>query len=97
MNISSEPYDFDSPAAVSGVLPHGAGFGKRDLGDLVGLPLPLQTGQQLLGALGMFWAASALVALARILLAWSVSVLAFFSAFCRSRLRRFSSVSRCCW
>ena len=39
-------------------------------------------------------AAWALVALARILLAWSVSTLALFSAFVRSRLRRFSSSSR---
>jgi hypothetical protein len=39
-------------------------------------------------------AACALVAFARILLAWSVSVFALFSAFIRSRLRRFSSVSR---
>ena len=27
MKISSDPYDLDSSAAVSGVLPHGAGFG----------------------------------------------------------------------
>ena len=44
--------------------------------------------------LSIDWAAWALVALARILLAWSVSVFALFSAFTRSRLRRFSSVSR---
>ena len=45
--------------------------------------------------LSIDWAACALVALARIRLAWSVSVFALFSAFIRSRLRRFSSVSRC--
>jgi hypothetical protein len=27
VKISSEPYDLDSSDAVSGVLPHGAGFG----------------------------------------------------------------------
>src|SRR5699024_12548944 len=42
----------------------------------------------------MFCAATALEALARILSAWAVSVDAFFSAFWRSRLRRFSSSSR---
>ena len=39
-------------------------------------------------------AACALVALARILLAWSMSVVALRSALARSRLRRRSSVSR---
>ncbi len=29
VKISSEPYDFDSPDAMSGVLPQGAGFGNR--------------------------------------------------------------------
>ena len=29
MNTSREPYDFDSSAALNGVLPHGAGAGKR--------------------------------------------------------------------
>jgi len=42
----------------------------------------------------MFCAATAFVALARILSAWANSWPAFFSAFARSRLRRFSSVSR---
>ena len=51
---------------------------------------------QLLGPLeASNCAACALVALARILLAWSCSASsALFSAFIRSRLRRFSSVSR---
>ena len=43
----------------------------------------------------MFCAATALVALARILSACASSVAAFFSALARSRRRRFSSVSRC--
>jgi hypothetical protein len=44
--------------------------------------------------LSIDWAAAALDALARIRFAWSVSVFALRSAFCRSRLRRRSSVSR---
>jgi hypothetical protein len=43
----------------------------------------------------MLCAADALVALARIRLAWSVSCSAFFIVFARSRRRRRSSVSRC--
>ena len=35
VKISSEPYDFDSPCAVSGVLPHGRGLGEAQLGDPV--------------------------------------------------------------
>jgi hypothetical protein len=42
----------------------------------------------------MFCAATALVALARILSAWACSAEAFFSALTRSRRRRFSSAAR---
>ena len=52
VNTSSEPYDFDSPSAVSGVLPHGAGFGNAQLGHLVLAALGLQARQQPLGTLG---------------------------------------------
>src|SRR3546814_2235583 len=31
VKISSDPYDFDRPRAMRGVLPHGAGLGKRSL------------------------------------------------------------------
>ena len=34
VKISSEPYDFDRPSAISGVLPQGAGSGKRSLATL---------------------------------------------------------------
>ena len=51
MKTSSEPYDFDSSLAVSGVLPHGAGRGELDPGDLVAPPLALEAGQHPLGAL----------------------------------------------
>ena len=97
VKISSEPYDFDRPSAVSGVLPQGAGSGKRSLATLSGDADRLEAGEQLLGAPAMFCAATVLVALARILSACELSAAAFFSALCRSRLRRFSSASRCCW
>ena len=52
VKISSEPYDFDRPSAVSGVLPQGAGSGKRSLATLSATPDLLEAGQQLVGALG---------------------------------------------
>ena len=51
VNTSSEPYDLDSSAAVSGVLPHGAGAGNLILATLVGPTLALEPGHQLLGPL----------------------------------------------
>ena len=52
VNTSSEPYDFDSSWAISGVLPQGAGVGEREPGHLVLAALGLETLQQPLGALG---------------------------------------------
>ena len=69
---------------------------ERDLGDLVGdlrsssRPASSRSARFIIDC-----AAWALVALARILLAWSISVSALLSALARSRLRRRSSVSRC--
>ena len=95
MKISSEPYDLDSPFAVSGVLPHGAGLGKRTLATLSETRTSSRPEIIFSARLIMFWAATALVALARILSAWAISAPAFFSALARSRRRRRSSVSRC--
>ncbi len=97
VKISSEPYDFDRPSAVSGVLPQGAGSGKRSLATLSEARLASSPASSLSARLAMFCAATVLVALARILSACEWSCAAFFSALARSRLRRFSSASRCCW
>ncbi len=95
VKTSREPYDFESSAAVSGVLPQGAGAGNLILATR-SARRSLSTPAIIFSArLSIDCAACALVALARILLAWSVRVLALFSALTRSRLRRFSSVSRC--
>ncbi len=34
VKISSDPYERESPSAMSGVLPHGDGFGKRSFATL---------------------------------------------------------------
>ena len=94
VNTSSEPYDFDSSAAVSGVLPHGAGAGNLIRATLSLCRSASRPAIIFSARLSIDWAAVALLALARILLAWSVRVLALVSALDRSRLRRFSSVSR---
>ncbi len=95
MKISSEPYDLDSSLAVSGVLPHGAGSGKRSLATRSCARTPSAPASSFSARLSMPCAALALVALARIFSACAVSTPAVFSALARSRLRRFSSVSRC--
>ncbi len=96
VKISSEPYDFDRPSAVSGVLPQGAGSGKRSLATLSETRTCSRPASSFSARRAMFCAATVLVALARILSACELSVAAFFSALARSRLRRFSSSSRCC-
>ena len=95
MKISSDPYDLDSPVAVSGVLPHGAGVGKRTLATLSATRTSSSPESSFSARRAMFCAATALVALARILSACAISAPAFFSALARSRRRRRSSVSRC--
>jgi hypothetical protein len=95
VKISSEPYDFDRPDAVSGVLPQDTGFGKRTFATRSEVrtssrPLSSRSARR-----AMFCAATVLVALARILSACAISAPAFFSALARSRRRRRSSVSRC--
>ncbi len=85
----------ESSAAVSGVLPQAAGAGKAIRATLSAARSPSRPAISRSARLSIDWAAWALLALARIRLAWSVSVFALFSAFMRSRLRRFSSVSRC--
>ena len=97
VKISSEPYDLDRPSAISGVLPQGAGSGKRSLATLSEARTASRPASSRSARLAMFCAATVLVALARILSACECRAAAFFSAFCRSRLRRFSSASRCCW
>ena len=52
VKISSEPYDFDRPSAVSGVLPHGAGSGKRSLATLSDCRTASRPDEQLVGAPG---------------------------------------------
>ncbi len=97
VKISSEPYDFDRPSAISGVLPQGAGSGKRSLATLSDIRTSSRPESSFSARRAMFCAATVLVALARILSACALSAAAFFSALARSRLRRFSSASRCCW
>ena len=94
VNTSSDPYDFESSAAVSGVRPHGAGAGNLIRATLSLRRSPSRPAIIFSARLSIDWAAWALVALARIRFAWSVSVFALFSVFIRSRLRRRSSVSR---
>ena len=52
VNTSSDPYAFDSPSAVSGVRPHGAGFGNRIRATLSLRRSGSQAGQQLVRAAG---------------------------------------------
>ena len=94
MNTSSDPNALLRPSAVSGVLPHGAGFREPDPGDLVGLPGRLEAGQHLVGAAGHVLRGDGLGRLGAHLAAWVCSAAAFFSALARSRRRRFSSVAR---
>ena len=75
-------------------MPQGAGTGNLIFATRSARRSPSMPSISFSARLSIDCAAWALVALARILLAWSVSVLALFSAFIRSRLRRFSSVSR---
>jgi len=96
VNTSADPYDLDRPTADSGVRPQGAGTGKRSRATRSAVrsastPAIIRSARRC-----MFCAALALVALARILSAWAISALAWRPAFTRSRLRRRSSVSRCC-
>ncbi len=94
MKTSREPYDLDSSSAVNGVLPQGAGFGNAILATLSWARSSSSDASSFSARFSICCAAAALVALARILFAWSTSWEAFFSAFARSRLRRRSSVSR---
>ncbi len=73
VNTSSEPYDFDSPRAVSGVLPHGAGSGNRSFATLSARRTSDMPAASLAARLSMECAALAFVALARILSACDVS------------------------
>ncbi len=77
-----------------GVLPQAAGAGNLIRATLSARRSPSTPAIIFSARFSIDWAALALLALARILLAWSVSVLALDSAFARSRLRRRSSVSR---
>lgn len=52
VKISREPYDFDRPSAMSGVLPQGAGSGKRSLATLSETRTASRPHEQLVGALG---------------------------------------------
>ena len=95
VKISSDPYDFDSPTAVSGVLPQAAGVGNRTLATLSEARTSSRPPSSFSARRAMFCAATVLVALARILSACAIRAPAFFSALARSRRRRRSSVSRC--
>ena len=94
VKTSREPYDFDSSLAVRGVLPHGAGAGNLIRATRSELRSASRPDRSRSARFIIDWAACALVALARIFWAWSISASALRSAFCRSRLRRRSSVSR---
>ena len=76
VKTSSEPYDLDSSAAVSGVLPHGAGAGNLIRATLSLCRSPSRPAIIFSARLSIDCAAVALLALARIRLAWSVRVLA---------------------
>jgi hypothetical protein len=65
--ISNEPYDLDSPLAVRGVLPHGAGDGKRTFAARSVTRTSSRVDSIRSARRAMFWAATAFVALARIL------------------------------
>ena len=83
VKISSEPYDLDRPSAISGVLPQGAGSGKRSLATLSETAATASRPDSSCSARrAMFCAATVLVALARILSACELRAAAFFSAFC---------------
>ncbi len=94
LNTSSEPKALLSPSAVSGVRPHGAGAGNRIRATLSFFRVGSRPASSWSARRAMFFAATALVALAPILSAWVCSTAAFFSALARSRRRRFSSVAR---
>jgi hypothetical protein len=78
-------------------LPHGFGLGKRTFATLSETRTSSSSPNIRSARFAMFCAAMVFVALARILSACANRAPAFFSALARSRLRRFSSVSRCCW
>ena len=81
MKISSEPYDFDSSLAISGVLPQGAGFGNAIFATRSDSRSSSSEDISFSARFSICWAAVALVALARILFACATSWDACFSAF----------------
>ena len=97
VKTSSEPNAFDSPSAVSGVRPHGAGSGKRIRATWSRLCSGSSAASIWSARRAMFLAATAFVAFAPIFAACRCSAAAFFSALARSRRRRFSSVARASW
>ena len=66
VNTSSDPYAFDRPSAVSGVRPHGAGFGKRIRATLSLRRSGSSPASSSSARRAMFFAATALVAFAPI-------------------------------
>ena len=80
---------------MSGVLPEGAGSGKRSFATRSTWRTSSSPDSRRSARRTMFCAATAFVAFAPIFAACSCSAPAFFSAFWRSRLRRCSSPSRC--
>ena len=82
---------------MSGVRPHGAGFGKRIRATLSPRRSGSSPDSSSSARRAMFFAATALVAFAPIFAACMCSAEAFFSAFARSRRRRFSSAARASW
>ncbi len=64
VKISSDPYDFDRPDAISGVLPHGAGFGKRSFATRSSWRTSSRPASIFSARATIWWAAAALDALA---------------------------------
>ena len=95
VKISSEPYDLESSSPDNGVLPHGAGVGKRSLATLSETRTSSRPERSFSARRNMPWAAVALDALARIFSPCFCRISARFSALARSFLRRCSSCSRC--
>ncbi|COX56997.1 Uncharacterised protein [Mycobacterium tuberculosis] len=94
VKTSSEPYVLPRPLATSGVRPHAAGVGNLIRATLSATRSSSSAAIIRSARRNMFWAATALVALAPNLAACARSAAALRSALARSRMRRCSSVAR---
>ena len=95
VNTSSEPYDFDRDSAVRGTRPQGAGSGKRRRATFSRTSASPARATSSSARRSICWAATALVAFARIFSPWARSCSALRKAPSRSLRRLRSSSSRC--